>query len=174
MAVWFTKRSIKKELKSIVVSGMGSMESLDKSTLTLHYKSDQLGSIQNSMFTGVQYRKQHLDYETIRSVKMLWINRKRIRLQKYQKKDLRSANIRNLINIQQVQEQWHEGKNMHLATVNARSIKNKSDDIVITMLNKATDLVVITESWLTDSIHDKVWLQTEQFNDNNLEYQSVL
>ena len=41
------------------------------------------------------------------------------------------------------------------------------------MLNKAIDLVVITESWLTDSIHDKVWLQTQQFNDSNLEYYSV-
>ena len=154
---------------------MGPMESSDKSTMTvtLCYTLEQLKLIQNTMLSSVQNRKQHLDYETIRIVKWLRINRKRIRLQKYQKKDLRRINTRNLINFQQLQEQWSKRNIIHLATVNARSVKNKSEDIVTSMLKKAIDLVVITESWLTDSIHDKVWLQTQQFNDSNLEYYSV-
>ena len=86
------------------------------------------------------------------------------------RRELRTANIDNLIPIDVDNKNT---RNFHLALVNARSVKNKVEEIIQTFISSSIDVLIITESWLSDSIDDEVWLETQQFAKQGIKYHSV-
>ena len=57
--------------------------------------------------------------------------------------------------------------NMRIATLNARSVKNKDQLIVQQLLETETDIAVETETWLNDTDVDEAWLNQSECRQSN-------
>ena len=55
-------------------------------------------------------------------------------------------------------------RNITISVFNAQSIRNKEALILDHLLQHKVDLAVVTETWLTDTDRDKVWLQSSDVN----------
>ena len=53
---------------------------------------------------------------------------------------------------------------MRIATINARSVKNKQQKIVETIELENTDFIMRTETWLKNTDEDKSWISTSDLN----------
>ena len=73
----------------------------------------------------------------------------------------------NLISIKTEQSILQHDKFFTLATVNIRSIKGKDQELHQYLTENNIDMFTVTETWLSDTHADKLWLQTMDLNKNN-------
>ena len=113
------------------------------------------------------------NYEAIRKIKGLKLNKRRVRLRKKYGHPHRSLNLDNLKELQ------HDPELPNLSTgtvnighVNVRSIKRKSDLLYEIMLRENLDIILITESWLKQTDEDNIWLESQEFT-NIYNFQSL-
>ena len=147
--VWSSGRSNKLRRKQIVVikPTVGHDHSHRK-----FYSSDDLRSIRDQWTVKTGNRRQTPNYDTIRKVKELHINKRRIRLQKHRKQKLRSLNLSNLKQVEiDDSELSKDNKSIKIATVNARSIKGKITEIISTIKLHNFDVTIVTETWLSEN-----------------------
>ena len=74
------------------------------------------------------------------------------------------VNTKNLVHIQLGAEQ-NLSSNVRIATVNARSVKNKLDLILETSNLENLDFLVISETWIGED--DAAWISTSCLDNNN-------
>ena len=79
-------------------------------------------------------------------------------------------NTKNLVHIQLGTEQ-NLSSNVRVGTVNARSVKNKSDIIVETSKLENLDFLVISETWLGEE--DKHWIATSSLDTGGYRIQII-
>ena len=80
------------------------------------------------------------------------------------------VNTKNLVHIQLGTEQ-NLSSNVRVATVNARSVKNKSDIIVETSKLENLDFLVISETWLGED--DRPWVATSSLDTREYRIQTI-
>ena len=169
---WKKKNRIR---KCIVIKEVMGNRSLSGPKPDYSYSSDQLRAINNQMVTQ-QHRRPTPNYEALRTIKSLRINRKRIRLQKTKIHQLRYANINNLQAVV-MQESDTESeflsKNLRIATVNARSVRNKITEIQLFILQNSIDILVVTETWLESSEDQEAWITAQGWKQLGLQFDSV-
>ena len=160
----------KNQRNLIYISTQTSAQSTVKSPMC--YMRDQLFAIRDR----VKHDKVRVipNYHALRTIKDLKINRKRIRLQKQDKKEQRKINLNNLKHLEELKHDWTytTTKFLNIATVNARSMRNKVTDIQHLLLDHDLDVLGITESWITESDDDICWMDAQGFN--NINYQCIL
>ena len=144
----------------IIVHESGSTSCV-RSDQALRYDSMSLKAIQ----AEISGRRNIPNYDTIRIIKRIKINRKRIRLQLDKRRELRKCNLKNLKVFEH--DDGNVGcvetaKEVKIATVNTRSIQNKIDLIIDTMRTDHINCVAIMETWLSNSTSDKEWLESQQ------------
>ena len=79
--------------------------------------------------------------------------------------------MRNLIQINTTEK--NKSKNIRIATINARSVKNKQLQIVETVDLQNIDFIMLTETWVKNMDEDKAWIDTSNLNNNNLTLDTV-
>ena len=131
-----------------------------QSTVKLTYSAEELRRI------GSTNHGKLPPYQAIRRIKELNLNKRRIRLQKHRRKELRKCNLQNLRDLDQdMSADFQLSKTITWATVNARSMRNKVTEIQEMLLRHDLDFLVITETWISSSDDDKQWLLSQGFND---------
>ena len=80
------------------------------------------------------------------------------------------VNTKNLIHVQLGTEQ-NLSSNIRVATVNARSVKNKSDIILETSKLENLDFMVISETWLGED--DAAWISTSCLDNDDYRIQPI-
>ena len=64
-------------------------------------------------------------------------------------------------------------KNIRLGTLNTRSIKSKEELIVENFNKYKLDALLITETWLQNTLEDNTWLQTSEFHKDGHEISNI-
>ena len=79
------------------------------------------------------------------------------------------SNISNLlvVNTTNNHNQEEAGNNMRIATLNARSVKNKNHIIVQQLHETDMDIAVLTETWFKDTDIDEAWLNQLELRQSN-------
>ena len=145
---------ISRGVHSTVNSWLGSLRS---------YNSTQLKEIYHDLRQN--NRRMIPDFDTIRKVKGLKINKRRIRLSNGYKHDYRKSNLENLIDIQKDPELPDLScRNIKIGNVNARSVRGKSELIFELLFKEDLDLLLVTESWLKNKDRDNIWLESQEFS----------
>ena len=80
-------------------------------------------------------------------------------------------NTKNLIQINTTGK--NNSNNIRIATINARSVKNKQQQIVETIGLENIDFIMLTETCLKNTEEDKAWINTSDLNNNNLRMDTV-
>ena len=80
-------------------------------------------------------------------------------------------NTKNLIQINTTKK--NNSNNIRIATINARSVKNKQLQIAETVELQNIDFIMLTETWLKNTDEDKAWVNTSDLNNNNLRLDTV-
>ena len=112
------------------------------------YTSQQLHSIEKNFLLNPKLRSIP-SYDTLRAIKSLKINKRRIRLQHWSKQQRRSALMSNLRDIlPDPNKPILTNKNMSFGTVNARSIKSSINQLVDLLVRERLDFLLVTETWL--------------------------
>ena len=83
------------------------------------------------------------------------------------------VNHKNLINIRptNTKSQFYTS-NLIIATVNVRSLKNCEQQVLNEIINGNIDVLVITETWLSDIQDDALWIQASDLNKEPLTCQT--
>ena len=175
LAVWegnIGKTGIYKNLKYINQHEL-QIQSTVKSTSQkpLRYTSEELKRINSDLRS--ENRRNIPNYGTIRQVKLLKINRKRIRFQKLKLLSIRRVNLQNLKQLDKHESSPNHNKYIRIGTVNVRSIKNKVNQLVELILSHSLDLLVVTETWLRNTDHDDYWLKQQDFIKINFKVHNV-
>ena len=111
---------------------------------------------------------------SIRRIRDLQLNKKRIKIKQKKTSTINHANLRNLRQVDTTNEiDQHEIKKFRFATVNTRSIKSKEDIILEVLKEHQIDLLVTTETWLRDTDDDQQWLLGSELNRNGFQTLSV-
>ena len=108
-----------------------------------------------------------LPFNTINKIGELRLNKCKAR--KYNSRYLhkpKKMNTKNLIQINTTKK--NNSNNIRIATINARSVKNKQLQIVKTVELQNIDFIMLTETWLKNMDEDKAWVDTSHLNNNNL------
>ena len=134
----------------------------------IHYTQDELHALRElSHDHGRGNTSRKLTSDTIKTIKQLGINRKRVRIQDMSKAPPRGVNYNNLIVIKTVDDKGtFIDSNIKLSTLNVRSLKNKSAIVYQELMDNNIDLAVITETWLKDTDSDIDWCKTCEFNND--------
>ena len=74
-------------------------------------------------------------------------------------------NTKNLIQINPTGK--NKSNNIRIVTINARSVKNKQQQIVKTIELENIAFIMLTETWLKNTDEDKAWLSISDLNNNN-------
>ena len=91
------------------------------------------------------------------------INRTKGSTTKRQVKQPRGVNTSNLIHIRTVDFSDKDPMpNIRIATLNARSVRNKDQIIVQELTNNDIDVALITETWTKDTQEDRAWLNQSE------------
>ena len=139
-----------KELSLTTDSPLGSPISTK-----ISYTSAELKAIGNQM------KRKVPNFSTIRTIKRLKINRRRIRLQKFWKRAERKINLQNIVSLQKdIDVPVLNHKFISFGTVNARSIRSSINLILELLVREKLDFLVVTESWLRHD--DDHWLRSQQ------------
>ena len=105
-----------------------------------------------------------LDHDTIRTIKLLKINRRRIRFQRPRSgtSHVRNINPHNLVSFPVGYFSVFNTmqKRLNLMTLNVRSLKGKINLVEEQIVPNATDIICITETWLKNNEEDTVWLKS--------------
>ena len=80
------------------------------------------------------------------------------------------VNTKNLVHVQLGTEQ-NLSSNVRVATVNTRSVKNKSDIIIETSKLENLDFLIISETWLGED--DAAWVPTSSLNTQEYRIQTI-
>ena len=106
-----------------------------------------------------------LPYGTIRRIRELQINRRRQKASI--KSELRQpgVNHNNLIHMRPTNtEGQFYTSNLNIATVNVRSLKNCEQQVLNEIIEGSIDVLVITETWLSNTPDDAHWIQASDLN----------
>ena len=123
------------------------------------YTSQQLHGIGENFLLNPKLRSIP-SYDTLRTIKALKINKRRIRLQHWSKQQRRSVLMSNLRDIPpDPSKPILANKNMTFGTVNARSIKSSINQIVDLLVREHLDFLLVTETWLKPK--DDPWLNSQ-------------
>ena len=166
IAYWYSRKPTKRGINNIdiiTVSNSPDIQPTVKKAVTISYTSDQLRSIDHEI--KLEGRRNIPKFETIRKVKSLRINKKRIRLSKYLRNERRKINLNNLSQLGKDPELPDlSSKQIKIGTVNTRSLKGKSQLVMEMLVKENIDLLFVTESWLKNKEEDKIWLRSQEFS----------
>ena len=124
------------------------------------YTRHQLISMSKVLDTCIAYKT--LPFGAINAIREFKINRKLILDKRSTRTIIKQTGI-NKGNLVKVQTNFDQlSKFTRIGTLNARSVKNKSDLILETCLLHNLDMAVITETWLKDTDEDQAWLQSSE------------
>ena len=99
----------------------------------------------------------------IGNIHKLKTNRTRGKTTKRQTKQPRGVNTLNLIHIRTVDFGDKDPMpNIRIATLNARSVRNKDQIIVQQLTNNDIDVALITKTWTKDTQEDRAWLNKSE------------
>ena len=111
-----------------------------------------------------------LNSGTIGNIHKFKIHRKRGNTTKRQVKQPRGVNTSNLIYIRRVDFGDKDPRpNIRIATVNARSVRNKDQIIVQELTNNNIEVALITETWTKDTQKDQAWLNQSELHQGHYE-----
>ena len=111
-----------------------------------------------------------LPHSVINTIRQLKINKHPSKLGARCIKYTSKVNTKNLVHIQ-LGKDHKTSSNVRVGTVNARSVKNKSDIIVETSKIENLDFLVISETWLgEEDIH---WLATSSLDNGDYRIQTI-
>ena len=108
-----------------------------------------------------------LPFGTIKKIRELGVNKCKAR--KYNSRFLhkpKKVNTKNLIQINTTKK--NNSNNIRIATINARSGKNKQLQIAKTAELQNIDFITLTETWLKNTDEEKARVNTSDLNNNNL------
>ena len=103
-------------------------------------------------------------YGTLKKIKDLKINWRRIRFQKFTRHTQRSVNFNNLRDLDRYWSDTLYNKHVQVATVNTRSMRNKIDTLLHLLIDSGIDILGIMETWLRNDEDDEAWLNAQGFN----------
>ena len=107
---------------------------------------------------------------SIRRIRDLQLNKKRIKIKQKKTSTINGANFRNLRQVDTTNEiEQHEIEKFWFATFNTRSIKSKEDIILEALNEHQIDLLVTTETWLRDTEDDQQWILGSELNRNGFQ-----
>ena len=135
---------------------------------TITYSHDQLTYLSKSQLCK---KLIGLPPGSIRRIRDLQLNKKRIKIRQKKTSTINHANLRNLRQVDTTNgvEQHEIKKKFHFATVNTRSIKPKEGMILEALNEYQIDLLVTTETWLRDTEDDQKWLLGSELNRNGFQ-----
>ena len=122
-----------------------------------HYTSSEL----RQLGTACQHRRNIPNFEAIRNIKKFRINKRRTRIQKESQRKVNKSNLKYL-ELDPEYLMVNVTKTVVIATVNARSVKGKIEEIITILVKNSIDLLLVTETWLRDNENDDIWLDTQQ------------
>ena len=129
---------------------------------TITYSHDQLTYLSKSKLCK---NLIGLPPGSIRRIRDLQLNKKRIKIKQKKTSTINHANFRNLRQVDTTNEvKQHEIEKFQFATVNTRSVKPKEDMILEALNEHQIDLLVTTETWLRDTEDDQQWLLGSELN----------
>ena len=144
-------------------SSVGSEPTVTTSKHIRRYELSALRAINHA-----RQNKHVLPFGLVRSVHALKINKNRRKIKTWKpgssKYRLRGINCSNLIEITTDFEElkfFHTTK-VKLGLINAQLMKNKETTLLDHITENDLDFLIITETWLTDSIADFQWKTTSQ------------
>ena len=106
---------------------------------------------------------------SIRRIRDLRLNKKRVRIKPVKTRSTNQANLRNLRQVITSNEVKQHKQKLQFATVNARSIKPREGIILETLNDYQIDLLVTTETCLRDNEDDQQWLLGSELNRNGFQ-----
>ena len=135
------------------------------------YTSQQLHNIGKNFLLNPKLRSVP-SYDTLRAIKSLKINKRRIRLQHWSKQQRRSVLMSNLYDIPPDPDKpILTNKNMTFGTVNARSLKSSINQIVDLLVRERPDFLLVTETWLKPK--DDPWLSSQCLHNIGYKYSPI-
>ena len=111
-----------------------------------------------------------LPHTVINTIRQLKINKHPSKLGAQHIKYTSKVNTKNFVHIQ-LGTDYNISSNIRVGTVNARSVKNKSDIIVETSKIENLDFLVISETWLGEE--DTHWLATSSLYTNDYRIEAI-
>ena len=147
-------------------SALGSHSQAYKATIgNCSYNRQQLLAIKDMLKLDTKYCR--IPFQTVNLVRKLKINRRSSKLDLQCQPILQSRiNTKNLVKIDISPTKHTPTNNLKIATINARSIKNKVELVLENSELESIDVLAITETWLTDSQEDQAWVQTSGLQDD--------
>ena len=87
----------------------------------------------------------------------------------------RSVNHSNLIqvNITNDRRVRKFTKQLNIVLINSQSIKNKDELIAEYLISSNIDACILTETWLTNSDNDKIWLECSEVGQKGYKISSI-
>ena len=134
------------------------------------YTGQQLREIRNNIKDTKPYLQ--LNPGTIRKVRACRINRRKVTSTDHQPRGVhvqtRGVNIQNLITIRTEDTGGEEiMPHLKIATLNARSVKNKDQFLLQELIDNNIDIGLITETWLKDTQEDEAWINQSALQQNS-------
>ena len=118
--------------------------------------------------------KRPPDYRTLRIIKDLRINARRIRLQKWKKIMLRKSNLDNLAQLNRDSERPSlDTKKISIGTVNVRSLKSSINHLLAVLHRENLDCLVVTETWLKNDDDSLSWLNAQGLKDLGYNHDNI-
>ena len=143
----------------------------DPSKPRLTYSSRELRELGDS--TGHDNTYWVLNPGTILNIHRYKINRTKINTSQRLVKQPRGVNKSNLKYIRTVNFGDKDLKpNTRIATVNARSVRNKDQIMVQELMNNNIDVALITKTWTKDTQEDLAWLNLSELHQGHYEITS--
>ena len=132
------------------------------------YTSQELRNIGNDCLLNPKLRTVP-DYDTLRNIKTLKINKRRIRFQKWTKMHRRSILMNNITKLPRDPDSpVLTSKNLIFATVNTRSLKSSINQVLDLLVRENIDILLVTETWLKPA--DELWLKAQGLLDLGYKY----
>ena len=136
------------------------------------YTSQELREIRNKVKDTKLYLRINLG--TIKKVRDCRINRQRITPTSHDHQprgaytQTRGVNTQNLITIRTVDTGGEVTMPyLKIATLNARSVKNKDQLLFQELTDNSIDIGLITETWLKDTQEDEAWVNQSALQQNS-------
>ena len=141
----------------------GPTKSVYASGTQLYYEPNELRAINDCNKHDKRFKI--LPYGTIRRIREIQINRRRQKTSIKSEPRQPGVNHNNLIHIRPTNT---EGQfctsNLNIATVNVRSLKNCEQQVLNEIIEGSIDVLVITETWLSNTQDDAHWIQASDLN----------
>ena len=161
LLIWTSNNKEKSDLlvsPDIIVQANSITNHADRIT----YTGDQLRQMGHSYLLNSMWRSVP-NYPTLRTIKSLRINKRRIRFQNFRKKEQRTINFNNLADIpKDPSSSILNSKCFTFGTINARSIKSTINHILEVLTRESLDFLIVTETWLKDTDKCTSWLNASR------------